>query len=560
MSRLSLKNDFKDGDILYGEQLNTNNNATMEAVNDNYEKILTLQELKEDVVNVDSKLEGKVDVTAFNDAVNSINSTKADKSEVALKADKSELANKADISYVNNQLTNKADVTYVNTQMNIKADKAALGNLNSLKTNTKTSAVAAINELVDNGSGIKDIDNISITKNTNEDIQAVAVMNRNNTNKAVRTWTGTREEYDALENKDANTLYYITDEPDDYEVKANKTLTINELSTDEQYPSAKAVYDSIQGITPGGSNDYNNLENQPQINGVTLVGNKSSDDLGIKQEYTANDITFTDGETFQQKYDKGELTGPQGETGQAGTDGQDATINGQNAINLIAGTNINIEQEGSDVTISSTSSGGASYTAGTNIEITEDNVINNTIPYNTGQFGTGTNSLSIGADASAPGNECVAIGVGANINSAYSGSVAIGRYSGANRWSTSIGSRSDASPCGVAIGYYQGINSNIGGSISIGANNIPEGYGIDKGSITIGTNAKSMGYNTAVFGSESSPINTMYYISSEGTKTVATTDQTIPAGGTTGQVLMKNSDTDYDFGWASLNNYDEVSF
>lgn len=500
MSRLSLKNDFKDGDILYGEQLNTNNDATMEAVNDNYEKILSLQELKEDVVNVDSKLEGKVDVTAFNDAVNSINSTKADKSEVALKADKSELANKADISYVNNQLTNKADVTYVNTQMNTKADKSALGDLNSLKTNTKTSAVAAINELVDNGSGIKDIDNISITKNANEDIQAVAVMNRNNTNKAVRTWTGTREEYDALENKDANTLYYITDEPDDYEVKANKTLTINELSTDEQYPSAKAVYnslkekvdatyvnnqlalkadkadtytkdettsainsaitgkadtsyvnnqlatkanasdlgnlsqlqtndktsvvaainevlnegskiknidnlsitsnenneiqtvgvidvnnntsaiktwtgtieeyatleiknnntlyyitddyeepevisnkvntidasstneqypsakavyDSIQGITPGGSNDYNDLNNKPQINGVTLTGNKTSADLGIKQDYTADDITFTDGETFQQKYNNGELTGPQGPQGLQGEPGQD---------------------------------------------------------------------------------------------------------------------------------------------------------------------------------------------------------------------------------------------
>ena len=463
MSRLSLKNDFKDGDILYGEQLNTNNDATMEAVNDNYEKILSLQELKEDVVNVDSKLEGKVDVTAFNDAVNSINSTKADKSEVALKADKSELANKADVTYVNNQLTNKADVTYVNTQMNTKADKSALGNLNSLKTNTKTSAVAAINELVDNGSGIKDIDNISITKNANEDIQAVAVMNRNNTNKAVRTWTGTREEYDALENKDANTLYYITDEPDDYEVKANKTLTINELSTDEQYPSAKAVYnslkekvdatyvnnqlatkanasdlgnlsqlqtndktsavaainevlnegskiknidnlsitsnenneiqtvgiidannntsavktwtgtkeeydaleiknnntfyyitddykepevisnkvntidasstneqypsakavyDSIQGITPGGSNDYNDLDNKPQINGVTLTGNKTSADLGIKQDYTADDITFTDGETFQQKYNNGELTGPQGLQGEPGQDGE----------------------------------------------------------------------------------------------------------------------------------------------------------------------------------------------------------------------------------------------
>ncbi len=31
----------------------------------------------------------------------------------------------------------------------------------------------------------------------------------------------------------------------------------------------------------GGTNDYNNLENQPEINGVTLSGNKTSEDLGL---------------------------------------------------------------------------------------------------------------------------------------------------------------------------------------------------------------------------------------------------------------------------------------
>ena len=582
MSRLSLKNDFKDGDVLHGDEINTNNDATVAAVNDNFEEILKLQQLKADVTVVDNKLASKVDTTIFNQAIDNLNTVKANRSEVETKADKSELANKADISYVNNQLTDKADVTYVNTQMNTKADKSALGDLNSLKTNTKTSAVAAINELVDNGSGIKDIDNISITKNANEDIQAVAVMNRNNTNKAVRTWTGTREEYDALENKDANTLYYITDEPDDYEVKANKTLTINELSTDEQYPSAKAVYNSLKekvdatyvsdavankvdkdtyntdmaakvdtsvigdlselttpdkdsivgainsietqdvsiatansvgvvkpdgttttvdvdgtlhaiGGGTGGTSDYNALENKPQINGVTLQGNLSNSDLGIKQTYTANDIAFTDGETFQQKFDLGELTGPKGDTGAqgpAGTDGNDATINGQNAINLVAGENIDIAQDGSNVTISSTgSSGGATYTAGTNIEITDDGIINNTIPY---YYNSNTSAFKITTN---------------NNDNNNTASVIIG---------DSISGR----------GFY---NVAVGKSMSIfGDYNVALGVGVSTNNhdrcVLLGFSVTADSNNQFVLGSSNSPINEMKVVTSDGDKYIATTD------------------------------------
>ena len=35
----------------------------------------------------------------------------------------------------------------------------------------------------------------------------------------------------------------------------------------------------------GGTSDYNQLENQPQIGGVTLTGNKSLEDFGIKNEF-----------------------------------------------------------------------------------------------------------------------------------------------------------------------------------------------------------------------------------------------------------------------------------
>ena len=72
-----------------------------------------------------------------------------------------------------------------------------------------------------------------------------------------------------------------------------------------------------------GTSNYNNLINKPQINGVPLEGNKTSKDLGIKQEYTANDIAFEDGETFQEKYNKGELRGDTGEPGPQGEPGTD---------------------------------------------------------------------------------------------------------------------------------------------------------------------------------------------------------------------------------------------
>lgn len=43
----------------------------------------------------------------------------------------------------------------------------------------------------------------------------------------------------------------------------------------------------------GGTSDYNDLTNQPQIDGVTLVGNKTKADLGI-QPSSDNTLSTTD--------------------------------------------------------------------------------------------------------------------------------------------------------------------------------------------------------------------------------------------------------------------------
>lgn len=74
-------------------------------------------------------------------------------------------------------------------------------------------------------------------------------------------------------------------------------------------------------INTSGTSNYEDLTNKPQINNVELVGNKTLEELGIKQTYTANDIAFSDGETFQQKYDSGELKGEKGDRGETGPQG-----------------------------------------------------------------------------------------------------------------------------------------------------------------------------------------------------------------------------------------------
>ena len=103
-------------------------------------------------------------------------------------------------------------------------------------------------------SNYADIDNLTITENENGEIQAVGVLNDNDKETLVKLWIGTKEEYDAIEEKDDATLYNITDDYEEPEIVANKTTIIDANSTDTQYPSAKAVYDIVQN-GPGAALD-----------------------------------------------------------------------------------------------------------------------------------------------------------------------------------------------------------------------------------------------------------------------------------------------------------------
>lgn len=89
--------------------------------------------------------------------------------------------------------------------------------------------------------------------------------------------------------------------------------------------------------------------------------------------------------------------------------------------------------------------GGASYTAGTNIEITNQNVINNTIPYkesSNGRILIGSNTTDASALA-----DCLAIGKNTKLNTGSRGSIIIGNFAESNEFVGNV-----LATFGIAIG------------------------------------------------------------------------------------------------------------
>lgn len=86
---------------------------------------------------------------------------------------------------------------------------------------------------------------------------------------------------------------------------------------------------------------------------VTALGGKAP----VDHDHAADEVTFTDGETFQQKYNNGELTGPQGEKGDKGDKG-DTGIAGTNAT--ITGASATVDANTGTPSVTVTPGGTAS--------------------------------------------------------------------------------------------------------------------------------------------------------------------------------------------------------
>lgn len=138
------------------------------------------------------------------------------------------------VEYSAKYYANQAQTTLNSAQMQIDAINAKIPEAasadnklvaNSFLQTKQNTLVSGSNIKTINGNSVlgsgdlviasNDYDNISVSKNINDELQAVGIINQNATTTAIKTWTGTKAQYDAITTKDNNTLYHITDDESD---------------------------------------------------------------------------------------------------------------------------------------------------------------------------------------------------------------------------------------------------------------------------------------------------------------------------------------------------------
>lgn len=98
----------------------------------------------------------------------------------------------------------------VNEIVDAKQDTLVSGT--NIKTINNQSLLGSGNISI--GGGSVATDNKSINTNSSDQLQTIGVIDQNDTTTAIKTWTGTKSQYDAIVTKDHNTLYNITDDTD----------------------------------------------------------------------------------------------------------------------------------------------------------------------------------------------------------------------------------------------------------------------------------------------------------------------------------------------------------
>lgn len=102
---------------------------------------------------------------------------------------------------------------------------------------------------------------------------------------------------------------------------------LNQLNTTDKSSLVAAINEvNISGGGGSGTKNYNELFNRPSINGVVLEDDKTSADLKLdfisKERGNTSEIIFDDGESLQDKYIDGGIAGPQGPQGPKGDPGE----------------------------------------------------------------------------------------------------------------------------------------------------------------------------------------------------------------------------------------------
>ena len=157
MANISLKKDYQDGQVLYGSDLNANNDVTEQGVNDNYRLILELQQDKADVSNVGEQIQelqtqinNKVENSTFNTTVSDL------ETQIENKVDKEEGKGLSSNDYTDAEKEKLAslenyDDTEIKSSLNNKADKSEIPTKVSQLENDENFVDATyVNNAIDN--------------------------------------------------------------------------------------------------------------------------------------------------------------------------------------------------------------------------------------------------------------------------------------------------------------------------------------------------------------------------------------------------------------------------
>lgn len=157
MANISLKKDYQDGQVLYGSDLNANNDVTEQGVNDNYRLILELQQDKADVSNVaeqvqelQTQINNKVENSTFNTTVSDL------ETQIENKVDKEEGKGLSSNDYTDAEKEKLAslenyDDTEIKSSLNNKADRSEIPTKVSQLENDENFVDATyVNNAIDN--------------------------------------------------------------------------------------------------------------------------------------------------------------------------------------------------------------------------------------------------------------------------------------------------------------------------------------------------------------------------------------------------------------------------
>ncbi len=251
MSYIQPKVDYKDGDVLHGIDLNASNEVIKAGVDDNFDRIQGLETAKQDVIDSSNKLDYSL-----------LDNTP----EIPTKV--SDLTNDTGFITADYHDSTKQNVLTAGEGIQIQGD---------VISNTQTSA-----EWGNIQGNIEEQLDLMIAFDDKQDV--IDNNNKLDYNLLDNTPTIPSKTSDLTNDSGFIDNTYHDNTKQDTLVSGTNIKTIN----NQNILGSGNI--SIGGGS-GGTSDYDQLENRPQINNVTLSGNKSLSDLGINIPTKLSDLT-----------------------------------------------------------------------------------------------------------------------------------------------------------------------------------------------------------------------------------------------------------------------------